>query len=77
MPHLAGGRSPFPVLLSGLVAGAGGVLVRSDHRAIDVVAQPVQFPAGISAAVDLGQQPVEHSLAAPAVKRLATVFQEP
>jgi hypothetical protein len=51
-----------------LVAGASGVLVSADHRAIDVVAQPVQLPTSIGAAVDLGKQPIEDALAPPAVE---------
>jgi hypothetical protein len=36
------------------MAGAGGVLVSPDDAAIDVVAEPVQLPTSVSAAVDLG-----------------------
>jgi hypothetical protein len=45
--------------------------------AVHVVAQPVQLPTGIGAAVHLGQQSVEDALLAPAVEAVATVFHEP
>jgi len=50
------------------VAGTGGVLVGADHAAVDVVDQPVELPTGISAAVDLRQQPLEHPITPPTVE---------
>jgi hypothetical protein len=50
---------PFPGLPGMAGGGPGGVLVRAYDRAVHVVAQPVQLPAGISAAVDLSQKPLE------------------
>jgi hypothetical protein len=55
MPHLAGVKSPFPVLTGRNMAGAGGVLVGPDHAAVHVMDQPIQLPAGIGAPLDLGQ----------------------
>jgi hypothetical protein len=68
VPHPAGARPPIPVLTGGSMAGAGGVLVGTDHAAVHVVAQPVQLPTAISATVHLSQQPLEDPATAPAVQ---------
>jgi pimeloyl-ACP methyl ester carboxylesterase len=67
-PHPAAVRFPLAVRHARLAPCAGGVLVGADHAAVHVMHQPVQLTEGVGAAGDLGQQPVEHTQATPAVE---------
>jgi hypothetical protein len=61
-------RFPLAVRHARLAWCAGGVLVGADHAAVHLVHQPVQLAEDVGAAGDLGQQPVEHTLATSAAK---------